>query len=153
MDLTNDGNFKLWKLGAMELSSDGSYSFTPTELVSLRYCLKKVKADWTIYVVDSTQEKHFQELIKVAKQAGWTSQNGPKVSIAVVTLHHPNDEMRLSTPALNILRSMQRSPYSTRQGGWMEQEITGPNCWGSWIWCSEVRLFLNFIFCILVEFS
>ncbi|CAH9125715.1 unnamed protein product [Cuscuta epithymum] len=42
---------------------DGGYNYASTDLVSL--CLNEEKADWIIYVTDSSQEQHFTMIFKV----------------------------------------------------------------------------------------
>ena len=44
-------------------------------MTALKYRIEEMKADWIIYVVDSGQALHFQQVFQAAKEAGWVTEN------------------------------------------------------------------------------
>ena len=50
---------------------DGGFGYDATDLMALKYRIDTLKADWVIYVVDSGQSLHFQQVFAAARQAGW----------------------------------------------------------------------------------
>ena len=50
---------------------DGGFGYDATDLMALKYRIDSLKADWVIYVVDSGQSLHFQQVFAAARQAGW----------------------------------------------------------------------------------
>ena len=50
---------------------DGGFGYDSTDLMALKYRTLVTKADWIIYVVDSGQSLHFQQLFEAGRKAGW----------------------------------------------------------------------------------
>lgn len=50
---------------------DGGYGYDTTDLATIRYRIRDLKADRLLYVTDSRQSLHFQMIFEVARRAGW----------------------------------------------------------------------------------
>jgi len=79
--------------------SDGAYLYATTDLAALRYRVNELKANTIIYVTDSRQKLHFEMLFKVAKMAGWVS-----------------DDIELSHVMFGSVLGEDGSPLKTRSG-------------------------------------
>ena len=53
------------------VKSDGGYTYDTTDIVALKYRSNEIKADKILYVVDSGQSLHFQQLFEVGKKMNW----------------------------------------------------------------------------------
>lgn len=51
--------------------SDGGYTYSTTDLATLRFSVTDLKADHLIYVVGAEQRLHFAMVFAVSRQAGW----------------------------------------------------------------------------------
>jgi arginyl-tRNA synthetase len=51
--------------------SDGGYNYATTDLATIRYRIRDLRADRALYVVGSAQALHFQMVFAVARLAGW----------------------------------------------------------------------------------
>lgn len=52
--------------------SDGGYLYSTTDLAAVRYRVQELGASRIIYVVDSRQRDHFQDVFDAARKIGWT---------------------------------------------------------------------------------
>lgn len=52
--------------------SDGGYLYATTDLAAVRYRVQELGASRIIYVVDSRQRDHFQDVFDAARKIGWT---------------------------------------------------------------------------------
>ena len=50
---------------------DGGYGYDTTDLATIRYRIRELKADRLLYVTDSRQALHFQLIFEAARRAGW----------------------------------------------------------------------------------
>ncbi|WP_245975698.1 arginine--tRNA ligase [Amycolatopsis palatopharyngis] len=50
---------------------DGGYGYGATDLATIRYRLQELKATRALYVVDARQAQHFDMVFRVARRAGW----------------------------------------------------------------------------------
>ncbi len=50
---------------------DGGYGYGATDLATIRYRLRELKATRVLYVVDARQAQHFDMVFRVARRAGW----------------------------------------------------------------------------------
>ncbi len=55
--------------------SDGGFTYDTSDLTALHYRLVEQNAHTVIYVVDSSQQLHFEILFQVASELGWTNEN------------------------------------------------------------------------------
>jgi arginyl-tRNA synthetase len=60
-----------WKAPVLVEKSDGTWLYGTTDLASLRYRLQEGKFDELLYVVDFTQNQHFEQVFEVGRKAGW----------------------------------------------------------------------------------
>jgi arginyl-tRNA synthetase len=51
--------------------SDGGYGYGATDLATIRYRIHELKATRLLYVVDARQAQHFDMIFRVARRAGW----------------------------------------------------------------------------------
>lgn len=54
---------------------DGAFNYSSTDLAALRYRVNELKADRIIYVTDSGQKFHFEQLFKAAEKCGFVDRN------------------------------------------------------------------------------
>ncbi|MBS3733540.1 MAG: arginine--tRNA ligase [Phycisphaerae bacterium] len=80
--------------------SDGGYLYATTDLGALRYRARHLHADRILYVTDSRQALHFQQVFAVARAAGFVPEH--------VLLEHVPFGMMLGA---------NRQPFRTRDGG------------------------------------
>jgi len=50
---------------------DGGYGYDTTDLATIRYRIRDLKADRILYIVDSRQSLHFRLIFEAARRAGW----------------------------------------------------------------------------------
>jgi arginyl-tRNA synthetase len=51
--------------------SDGGFGYAATDLATIRYRARELKADRMLYVVDARQAMHFRMVFETARRAGW----------------------------------------------------------------------------------
>ncbi len=76
---------------------DGAYTYTTTDLATIRYRVMQFKADVSLYVVDFRQGLHFKHLFEIARKWGYN-----------VELEHV---------AFGTVLGNDRKPFKTREGG------------------------------------
>ena len=60
---------------------DGGYGYDTTDLATLRYRVRDLKADRILYVVDARQALHFRLIFEAARRMGWLARgDGPRAS-------------------------------------------------------------------------
>lgn len=79
---------------------DGGYGYDTTDLATIRYRLRDLKANRLIYVTDSRQALHFQLVFEAARSAGWLTDS--------VTAEHA---------AYGTILGPDGTPFKTRAGG------------------------------------
>ncbi|KOX34873.1 arginine--tRNA ligase [Saccharothrix sp. NRRL B-16348] len=79
---------------------DGGYGYDTTDLATIRYRLRELKAGRLIYVTDSRQALHFQLVFEAARRAGWLTDS--------VTAEHA---------AYGTILGPDGTPFKTRAGG------------------------------------
>ena len=55
----------------MVRTKDCGYCYATTDLATIRYRIRDLKADRILYVVDSRQALHFRLIFEAARRAGW----------------------------------------------------------------------------------
>jgi arginyl-tRNA synthetase len=80
--------------------SDEGYLYATTDLAAIRYRVGTLKADRILYVTDSRQTLHFQQVFAVGRAAGFAPPN--------VSLEHV---------AFGMMLGGDGSPFKTREGG------------------------------------
>ncbi|WP_447008133.1 arginine--tRNA ligase [Saccharothrix isguenensis] len=79
---------------------DGGYGYDTTDLATIRYRLRDLKANRLIYVTDSRQALHFRLVFEAARRAGWLTDS--------VTAEHA---------AYGTILGPDGTPFKTRAGG------------------------------------
>ncbi len=79
---------------------DGGYGYDTTDLATLRYRVRDLKADRILYVVDARQALHFRLIFEVARRMGWLAEGVEAVHVAFGTVLGPDGR-----------------PFKTRAGG------------------------------------
>jgi arginyl-tRNA synthetase len=79
---------------------DGGYGYDTTDLATLRYRVRDLKADRILYVVDARQALHFHLIFEVARRMGWLTDEVEAVHVAFGTVLGPDGR-----------------PFKTRAGG------------------------------------
>jgi arginyl-tRNA synthetase len=79
---------------------DGGYGYDATDLATIRYRIRDLKADRLLYVVDSRQALHFRLVFETARRAGWLTDNVEAVHVPFGTVLGPDGR-----------------PFKTRSGG------------------------------------
>ena len=67
-------------------------------MTALKYRIHEMKADWVIYVVDSGQALHFQQVFAAAREAGWVG------------------ETRLDHVGFGVVQGEDKKKFKTRAG-------------------------------------
>jgi arginyl-tRNA synthetase len=80
--------------------SDGGYLYATTDLAAMRYRAGQLGADRILYVTDSRQGLHFQQVFAVARKAGFV---GDRVSLEHV--------------GFGMMMGNDNRPFKTREGG------------------------------------
>jgi len=83
---------------ALVQKSDGAFNYTSTDLATLAYRLETWRPDEIIYVTDSRQQLHFQQLFAVFRR--W----------------HPEARMRLAHVWFGSILGVDNKPLKTRSG-------------------------------------
>lgn len=55
----------------MVRKNDGAYGYDTTDLATIRYRVRDLKADRVLYLVDARQSLHFRLIFEAARRAGW----------------------------------------------------------------------------------
>jgi arginyl-tRNA synthetase len=55
--------------------SDGGFNYATTDLAAVKYRVEIDRAQRIIYVVDSGQSDHFEQVFHIARQAGWVDEH------------------------------------------------------------------------------
>jgi len=84
----------------MAQKRDGGYGYDTTDLATLRYRVRDLKADRILYVVDARQALHFRLIFEVARRMGWLTDGVEAVHVAFGTVLGPDGR-----------------PFKTRAGG------------------------------------
>jgi len=79
---------------------DGGYGYDTTDLATLRYRVRDLKADRILYVVDARQALHFRLIFEAARRMGWLTESVEAVHVAFGTVLGPDGR-----------------PFKTRAGG------------------------------------
>ncbi len=79
---------------------DGGYLYATTDLAALRYRANTLNAKRICYVVDARQAGHFKQVFRVAKEAGFVS-----------------DDVKLEHIAFGTMMDKGGKPFKTRDGG------------------------------------
>jgi arginyl-tRNA synthetase len=80
--------------------SDGGYLYATTDLAALRYRVNRLHADRILYVTDSRQHLHFQQVFAVARRAAFVS-----------------DQHQLEHIGFGMMLGDDGRPFKTREGG------------------------------------
>lgn len=80
---------------------DGAFTYTTTDLATVKYRMDTWKPEAVLYVVDARQALHFQNLFTAARQWGY-------------------DKVRLEHISFGSVLGENRSPLKTREGGVIE---------------------------------
>jgi len=80
--------------------SDGGYLYATTDLAAIRYRVRELHADRILYVTDSRQALHFEQVFAVARAAGFAPEG--------VSLEHV---------AFGTMLGADGRPFKTREGG------------------------------------
>ena len=84
---------------------DGGYGYDTTDLATLRYRVRDLKADRILYVVDARQALHFRLIFEAARRMGWLTESVEAVHVAFGTVLGP-DGRPLKTRAGGTVRLM-----------------------------------------------
>jgi arginyl-tRNA synthetase len=79
---------------------DGGYGYDTTDLATIRYRIRDLKADRILYVVDSRQALHFRLIFEAAQRAGWLTDDVDACHVPFGTVLGPDGK-----------------PFKTRAGG------------------------------------
>ncbi|WP_109510447.1 arginine--tRNA ligase [Nocardioides speluncae] len=79
---------------------DGGFGYDTTDLATIRYRIRDVKADRMLYVVDSRQALHFRLIFEAARRAGWLT-----------------DEVEATHVPFGTVLGPDGKPFKTRAGG------------------------------------
>ncbi|KAK9813474.1 hypothetical protein WJX73_001024 [Symbiochloris irregularis] len=100
----SDGAKVIWVEGIkapfMIQKRDGGYGYDTTDLAAIRHRLQDERGDWLIYVVDSGQGQHFEQVFGAARKAGILPQDkkqGPRVEFVGFGLVMGEDGKRIKT--------------------------------------------------------
>jgi arginyl-tRNA synthetase len=77
---------------------DGAFTYTTTDLATIRYRVQRLSADEALYVVDSRQALHFKNLFEIARRWGFGS-------------------IRLEHISFGSVLDAQGKPFKSREGG------------------------------------
>jgi arginyl-tRNA synthetase len=77
---------------------DGAFTYTTTDLATIRYRVQNWKPDAILYVVDFRQSLHFQHLFSAARRWGY-------------------DQVELTHVSFGAMLGRDRKPIKTREGG------------------------------------
>ncbi|MBV8932761.1 MAG: arginine--tRNA ligase [Kutzneria sp.] len=74
----------------MVRKKDGGYGYDTTDLATIRYRIRDLKADRLLYVVDSRQALHFRLIFEAARRAGWLTDDIDITHVAFGTVLGPD---------------------------------------------------------------
>ncbi|HVQ94250.1 MAG TPA: arginine--tRNA ligase [Mycobacteriales bacterium] len=74
----------------MVRKTDGGYGYDTTDLATIRYRIRELKADRLLYVVDSRQSLHFRLIFATARRAGWLTDGIEATHVAFGTVLGPD---------------------------------------------------------------
>ncbi len=86
---------------ALIRKKDGAFTYTTTDLATIRYRLEQFQPDAILYVVDARQALHFLNLFDAARRWGY-------------------DQVRLEHISFGSVLGEDRKPLKTREGGTVE---------------------------------
>jgi arginyl-tRNA synthetase len=86
---------------AVVRKNDGAFTYTTTDLATIRYRMEKFQPDAILYVVDSRQALHFKNLFDAARRWGY-------------------DKVELKHVSFGSVLGPDRRPIKTREGGAVE---------------------------------
>ena len=89
----------------MVRKKDGGYGYDTTDLATIRYRIRDLKAERLLYVVDSRQALHFRLIFEVARRAGWLTDAIEATHVAFGTVLGP-DGRPFKTRSGNTIRLM-----------------------------------------------
>ncbi|MGH8903365.1 MAG: arginine--tRNA ligase [Egibacteraceae bacterium] len=69
---------------------DGGYGYDTTDLATIRYRVRDLKADRLLYVVDARQGLHFRMIFAAARRAGWLTGDVDATHVAFGTVLGPD---------------------------------------------------------------
>jgi arginyl-tRNA synthetase len=84
---------------------DGGYGYDTTDLATLRYRVRDLKADRILYVVDARQALHFRLIFEAARRMGWLARGNGHDSVEAVHV------------AFGTVLGPDGRPFKTRAGG------------------------------------
>jgi arginyl-tRNA synthetase len=84
---------------------DGGYGYDTTDLATLRYRVRDLKADRILYVVDARQALHFRLIFEAARRMGWLARGDGHESVEAVHV------------AFGTVLGPDGRPFKTRAGG------------------------------------
>src|SRR5215472_13918840 len=94
--------FKEGEPPALIRKRDGAFTYTTSDLATIRYRMNEWHADAVLYVVDSRQALHFQQLFEAARRWGYDRVELKHISFG------------------SVLDPKTRKPIKTREGGAVE---------------------------------
>jgi arginyl-tRNA synthetase len=74
----------------MVRKSDGGYGYDTTDLATIRYRIRDLKANRILYVVDARQALHFRLVFSAARAAGWLTDEVDAVHVPFGTVMGPD---------------------------------------------------------------
>ncbi|WP_425571009.1 arginine--tRNA ligase [Rugosimonospora acidiphila] len=74
----------------MVRKTDGGYGYDTTDLATIRYRIRDLKADRILYVVDARQALHFTLIFEAARRAGWLTDDVDVTHVAFGTVLGPD---------------------------------------------------------------
>ncbi|MEV0217272.1 arginine--tRNA ligase [Micromonospora sp. NPDC050695] len=80
--------------------NDGGFGYAATDLATIRYRIRDLKATRILYVVDARQALHFRMIFATARRAGWLTHDVDAVHVPFGTVLGPDGR-----------------PFKTRSGG------------------------------------
>lgn len=84
----------------MARKRDGGYGYDTTDLATIRYRIRDLKAQRLLYVTDARQSLHFQLIFEAARRAGWLADDVEAAHVPYGTILGPDGR-----------------PFKTRAGG------------------------------------
>ncbi len=74
----------------MVRKKDGGYGYGTTDLATIRYRIRDLKADRILYVVDARQALHFRLVFEAARRAGWLTEGVEAIHVPFGTVLGPD---------------------------------------------------------------
>ena len=104
VDVTEEGDSKELP-PCIVRKSDGAALYSTSDLGTIIEREKDIKPDWYIYITDKRQELHFVQVFRVAKKAGFVS-----------------EDKKMSHLPFGTMNGKDGKPFKTRDGGVMRLE-------------------------------